>query len=77
MNLQETGKKSTTTKTQAFRSKPTQYRNFTHNHFETKAAQEKKLKPTKPKIPLPLKPACEDLKFLRQNITKKRNNEIT
>ena len=26
---------------------------------------------------LPLKPACENLKFLRQNIAKKNSNEIT
>jgi len=55
MNLQETGRKSTTTKTQAFRSKPTQYRNFTQNHSETKAAQERKLKQANSKMPLPLK----------------------
>ena len=77
MDLQETGRKNTITKTQAFRSKPTQYRNFTQNRSETKAAQKRKLKPTNPKIRLPLKPACEDLKFLRQNTPKKNNNEIT
>jgi len=77
MDLQKTGRKSTTTELQAFRSKPTQYRNFTQNHSETKAAQERKLKPTNPKIRLPLKPAYEDLKFLRKNAPKKNNNEIT
>jgi len=77
MNFQKTGRKSTKTKPQAFRSKPTQYRNFTQNHSETKAAQERKLKPTNPKIRLSLKPACEDLKFLRQNTPKKNNNDIT
>jgi len=55
VDLQETGRKSTTTKTQAFRSKPTQYRNFTQNHSETKAAQERKLKQANSKMQLPLK----------------------
>ena len=77
MDLQETERKIATTKIQAFRSKPTQYRNFTQNHSETKATQERKLKPTNPKIRLQLKPTCEDLKFLRQNTPKKNNNEIT
>jgi len=42
-----------------------QYRNFTKNHTETKAAHERKLKPKNAKIPLSLKLACDNLHYRR------------
>jgi len=69
MDLQKTGRKSTTTKLQAFRSKPTQYRNFTQNHSETKAAQEKERKPTNPKIRATVKTCLRRPKVLATKYT--------
>jgi len=69
MNLQKTGRKSTKTKLQAFRSKPTQYRNSTQNHSETKAAQKKKTKTNEPKNTATVKTCLRRPKVLATKYT--------
>ena len=79
IDLQETGRKSTTTKTQAFQSKPTQntrLKLYTKPCLNESNAR-KKTKTNEPKDTATAKTACEDLPLLRQNISKKNNNEVT